>query len=179
MSKERRGMVLVSIILSFITAGIVLIVGIVGKVNVDIIYNTLVKWEEEIAYINPEVVANALLILSIVTVVLICCGNALLFVSIANKGKNFKQRKNIFVAGAVLVILTGITNIYSILLLVVLFSKDEPQKVNVINAYAQPKQEQPKDDMERLKEKIIELKQLRDQGIITEEEYQKMLTKLI
>ena len=178
MSKERRGMILASIILSFIAAGALLIVGIVGKLNVDIIYNALINWEEEIAYINPDVVANVLLILSIVVTTLICCGNALLFVSIANKGKNFKQRKNIFIAGSVLVILTGVTNIYSILLFVAIFMK-ERETLNVQNATFSQVQEPTPVQEKDVKDQINELKKMRDQGIITEEELQQMLMKLI
>ena len=182
MGKEKRLMILTSVILSFITAGVLLIVGIICKLNVDFLYNLLSGVDEIVLYTNPDIVANVVLIACVVEAVLIGCGNALLLVSISGKGKHFEQRHSIFVTGSVLVIITGGTSIYSILLFVALFMKERSTDGVIQNPSFiahEGTQSKTEKDSSNLREEITQLKKMRDEGVITEEEYQKMLTKLI
>ena len=123
------------------------------------------------------------LIVNIVILAAALVGSILLFYSVRDKGKYFRNSRGIYVAGVIIVILAGGT-ISWILLLIAAFTPDIVI-INDPNEIRRQMQEESQEEVlhnqeyELKKQKIEELKKLRDTGVITEEEYKEKLFELL
>lgn len=107
------------------------------------------------------------------------CGlvaSVLLFYSIREKGKYFRQSAGVYLAGFIMIIIFG-----SFLAWALLIGSAWVPDVIVMNTPKEVRQEEVMQDRayEEKKRKIEELKQLRDSGAITEEEYKQKLFELL
>ena len=103
--------------------------------------------------------------------------SALLFYSIREKGKNFRKSYGIFIAGFIMVLVFG-----GFLAWALLLGSMWVPDVIVMNSPKEVRQEEEimqDQAYEEKKRKIEELKSLRDNGIISEEEYKERLFELL
>ncbi len=100
----------------------------------------------------------------------------LLLYSIREKGKHFRSSYGIFIGGFVMVLVFG-----GFLAWALLLGSMWVPDVIVMNTPREVRQEEVVENRayEEKKQKIEELKQLRDSGIITEEEYKERLFELL
>ena len=103
-------------------------------------------------------------------------GAGCLIYAIANKGQFFRQRHSYFVTAVIISVCTSFFSVSTILLLISSWIPDivwvRPQD----DVYFKP--DEPKEDNSKEK-KIEKLRKLRDDGIITEEEFKEELFKLL
>lgn len=103
-------------------------------------------------------------------------GSILLLFSIRQKGKYFRTSHGCYLAGFIIIVICG-GYLPWILLFISMFVSD----VVVINRPSEVRQEERKEEQayEEKKRKIEELKQMRDSGLITEEEYKQKLFEIL
>lgn len=103
-------------------------------------------------------------------------GAGCLIYAIANKGQFFRQRHGYFVTAVIISVCTSFFSVSTVLLLIASWIPDivwvRPQD----DVYFQS--EKPKEDTSK-EEKIARLRKLRDDGLITEEEFKEELFKLL
>jgi len=184
MNPSKRKMIIISIVLSFIAAFANLVTVLPLVLSNDAFLSVLSEYN--ITFASADIVFVVLIILTALEVVLICGGNALLLVSIKNKGEHFKERKSVFIFGAILCIISGPTSIYAILLYVALTMKDwetmcPPTEDYIFKSESNNNgttvEVSPK--LLEMQKKINDLKMLRDAGQISEEDYKKILSELL
>lgn len=101
----------------------------------------------------------------------------LLMYSIRNQGKEFKNSKKAFIAGFVLTIIAGPTNISAILLYIAFAMGNNTQSQTFVNNTTNTQNGTVTDYVESssLQDSIRQLKQLKDAGTISDEEYKKTI----
>ncbi len=107
----------------------------------------------------------------------------LLIYSISNKGQLFNSRRSYYMAGVIICVCISLFSVPSILLVISLFQSDMVWVKPVDDVYfgEEKKEEKPEkelSDKER-ERKIANLRKLRDNGDITEEEFKEELLKLL
>lgn len=109
----------------------------------------------------------------------------LLWYSIAHDGNFFRQRSNYYMTAVILTLILDTFSIPSILLLITLFMTDMVWVKPIDDVYFKktetkdvPKQEKTMSDKDR-ERKIAELRELKNQGLITDEEFNEQLFKLL
>lgn len=169
MNKTKRNLIMASAIVNLISIAANLILSIVLKINQE--------WFTQ----YPELAALASyfstnLYYSIFEFVIGLVGSIFLLFTIREKGKYFRSSQGLFIAGFVIIVISG-GLVSWILLFVSLFVSD----VIVINAPHDVRREERQEerDFEEKKKRIEELKTLRDSGIITEEEYKEKLLEIL
>ena len=106
-------------------------------------------------------------------------GSIMLLYAIRDKGKYFRASYTIYYIGTIIVIFTS-GYIPWILLLVAMFIPDVVINNNIYEIRQEQKEFRAENQAyEEKKQKIEELKKLRDEGTITEEEYKKKLFELL
>ena len=181
MDKTKRTLILISGILSLIAGGGLLIALIViATLGFPIYVNGVAVAGE-----SWEVSKTIFIVVFSIEIILYSLAGTLLLCSIANKGEKFEQNKAMFRTGAVLTIICGITSISAILLYIV-FANDrsggELISSNTSNGTVKEvdnnQVQQAKSDDE-LSKKIAQLRKLKEEGVITDEEFKALLKKLI
>ena len=138
-------------------------------------------------FFDPEVFAyysqtfgmfgfSANIVLSVISFAAGFVGSVLLLYSIRSRGKYFRSSSTLYYTGVVITIICGGWLTW-ILLMISMFVPD----VIIMNKPSDVKKEEilQTKEMEEKKQKIEHLKKLRDDGVITEEEYKEKLFELL
>ncbi len=179
MNNTKRNLILASSIINIIAVTINLIISIISGVNPSIIENNYALF-----YVLYLLFGYGTDIVSGVFIFAIgLVGSILLMYSIRSKGKYFRRTQGCYIAGFIIVIFCG-KFLTWVLLFISLFIPD----IIVMNRPSELRREQKVQDKETILsekayaekvEKIEELKRLRDNGTITEEEYKEKLFELL
>ena len=176
MNKTKRNLIIAAGIVNIVDAAASLVLTICA-----LAYPEIMSEYIDYYYYFLSVSKNIFVNIAIFAVSLV--GSILLFYSVREKGKYYRASRASYVAGVIIVILTGGT-ISWVLLLIAAFTPDviiinDPQEIR-----EQVREEQQEEILrdkayEDKKQKIEELKRLRDSGQITEEEYKEKLFELL
>ena len=176
MNRTKRNLILAAGIINLVDCAASLVLSILLAV-----YPEVLAQYVDYYYYFLSISTNLIINICVFAVGLI--GSILLFYSVREKGRYYRNARAIYVAGVIIVILSGGTLSW-VLLLIAAFTPD----VIVIND-AQEMREQMREEQheevvrgrayEEKKQKIEELKKLRDNGVITEEEYKERLFELL
>jgi len=168
MNKTKRGLIIASAVVNLITSAVSLIMSILSFVLGDVINN----------------LNNFMFIFSYSTNIVFCvlsfvaglAGSIMLLYSVRNKGKYFRASQSLYIAGFVIVVICG-SFVSWLLLFISLFVSD----VIVMNKPEDLRKEEIKEskEFEEKKKKIEDLKRMRDNGLISEEEYKQKLFDLL
>ena len=171
MNKTKRRLIIAAGIVNIIYAALTLAMTILVRV-----YPEFVSEYYNYLYIFGF---STNLIYGIISFSICFVGSILLFHSVRQKGKYFRGSMGVYIAGVIIVILTGGYLSWA-LLLIAAFVPD----IVVINDRAQVRKEEKEEVFEskqysEKKQKIDELKKMRDDGEISEEEYKQKLFELL
>ena len=168
MNKTKRNLILSAAIINLINMIANLVIVILYLIDPEYYANILGTYLYIISYysiyfIFVEVVAGIV-------------GSILLIYSVRSKGKYFRVSQKYYIAGLIIVILAG-GWIPWILLLVSMFIPD----IIIINSPSEVRREERAEESANndKKRKVEELRKLRDEGVITEEEFNKQLMDLL
>ena len=168
MNKTKRNLILSAAIINLINMIANLVIVILYLVDPEYYANILGTYLYIISYysiyfIFVEVVAGIV-------------GSILLIYSVRSKGKYFRVSQKYYIAGLIITILAG-GWIPWILLLVSMFIPD----IIIINSPSEVRREERAEESANndKKRKVEELRKLRDEGVITEEEFNKQLMDLL
>ncbi len=188
MNKNKRNLLLSAAILNIIGMVLLIAFSIIYNVNAEIIPEDFWLMIDVLGYLLG---CNVFLFLSIVLVIIRACagilGSVFLIYTIRKKGKYFRVSQGFYVAGFVITIIAGGTLPW-ILIFISMFIPD----VIVMNTNAELRQEDRMNERQQKEETIIveqeyedkkkqieDLKRLRDNGIISEEEYKQRLFEIL
>lgn len=175
MNKTKRNLIMASAILNIITVTISLVMSIIAVADADF----LEKYSEYYYFVGY----STNIVFAVISFAVGLAGSILLLYSIRKKGKYFRRSYGIYVAGFVIIVLCG-GWIAWVLLFISAFIPD----IIVMNDRADLRREAKEQEKEEIlhnreyeekKRKIEELKRLRDNGTITEEEYKEKLFELL
>lgn len=188
MNQTKRKIILASGILSLISAGIAVIAGVILLSYFNLVKELLYDYFMTMGYIAMSSV-RAVLIMAIAEIFISGIGSALaggfLLGSIRNGGKSFSKSRRLYITGAVFTILSGVASIASILLYISMAIKEEQvvrefsintNQNGLVEPISEEKEETVKKDV---KEKISRLRKLKEEGIISEEEFNDQIMKLL
>ena len=168
MNKTKRNLILSAAIINLINMIANLVIVILYLVDPEYYVNILGTYLYIISYysiyfIFVEVVAGIV-------------GSILLIYSVRSKCKYFRVSQKYYIAGLIIVILAG-GWIPWILLLISMFIPD----IIIINSPSEVRREERAEESANndKKRKVEELRKLRDEGVITEEEFNKQLMDLL
>lgn len=176
MNKTKRNLIIAAGIVNIVDAAASLVLTICA-----LAYPEVMSKYIDYYYYFLSVSTNIFVNIGVFAVSLV--GSILLFYSVREKGKYYRTSRAAYVAGVIIVILTGGT-ISWVLLLIAAFTPDiiiinDPQEIRE-QMREEQKEEVLKDKAyEEKKQRIEELKKLRDSGQITEEEYKAKLFDLL
>ncbi|MBE7075857.1 MAG: SHOCT domain-containing protein [Clostridiales bacterium] len=168
MNKTKRNLILASAIINLISNCATLAISILFAVRPDILQMLATNY-----FIS---LPTSSLIINIIIVAAGVVGSVLLFYSIRSKGKYFRSSHGIYIAGFIIIVVCG-GFLPWILLFISMFVPD----IIVMNRPSEVKKEEKVEERfyQDKKDKIESLKKLRDEGVITEEEYKQRLFELL
>lgn len=175
MNKTKRNLILASAILNTIGVVVNLILAILLITNGD----KLIQYSDYFYILSY----STNIVYAVISFAGGLAGSFFLFWVIRKKGKYFRTSQGLYMTGFVLVVLFG-GWLSWLLLFISLFIPD----VVIMNTRSELRQEQKMQDQENKekereyelkKQKIEELKKMRDDGVITEEEYKQKLFELL
>ena len=167
MNKTKRNLILSAAIINLINMIANLVVAIIYLVDPELYVNLgaylLIVSYYSIYFVFVEIVAGII-------------ASILLIYSVRKKGKYFRQSQKYYIAGLIIVIFAG-GWIPWLLLFISMFIPD----IIIINSAAEVRQEERAEDREKeeKRKKVEELRRLKEEGVITEEEFNKKLMDLL
>lgn len=168
MNKTKRNLIIASAVLNLLGVVANLVLSILLITNLELIkqymdYFYIIGYSTNIIYAVISFAAG--LVASI-----------LLLFAVRNKGKYFRTSQGVFYAGFIIIVICG-GMLPWLLLFISMFVPD----VIVMNTRSEVRHEERMEDrfMEAKKKKITELQKLRDEGVITEEEYKQKLFEIL
>ncbi len=176
MNKTKRNLILASAIINLIGVVASFVMALLIHFNVEAVMDYI----DYVAMINYSVFN---LVYSIIAFVIGLVGSVLLIWSVRKKGKFFRSSQGYYIAGLIIVVISGGWLAW-LLLFISMFVPD----VIVMNTRSELRREDReeqkqtiKDDAayEEKKRRIEDLKRMRDNGIISEEEYKQKLFELL
>jgi len=177
MNKTKRNLI--------IAAGVINLIDIISGLALVILYRINPSWLQNYAdYVGYVInVTNFNLVYQLIMFLAGLIGSIFLFFAVRENGKYYRNSRGIYVAGIIIVILTG-GIVPWILLLISAFTPDIIIN-NSREEFRQATEESQREEVfhnaeyEEKKRRIDELKALRDSGAITEEEYKEKLFELL
>ena len=167
MNKTKRNLILSAAIINLINMVANLIIAIIYLVNPELyadlgVYLVVISYYS-IYFVFVEVVAGII-------------GSICLMYAVRKGGKYFRRSQSYYITGLIIIILAG-GWIPWILLLISMFIPD----IIIINSPSEVRREERAEESANndKKRKVEELRKLRDEGIITEEEFNKQLMDLL
>ncbi len=167
MNKTKRNLILSSAIINLINMVANLVIAIIYCVDPELyanlgVYLVMISYYS-IYFVFVEVVAGII-------------GSVCLLYAVRNKGKYFRRSQGYYIAGLIIIILAG-GWIPWILLLISMFIPD----IIIINSPSEIRREERMEDRreEEKKRKIEELRKMKEDGVITEEEFNQKLMELL
>lgn len=167
MNKTKRNLILSAAIINLINMIANLVVAIIYLVDPELYVNLgaylLIVSYYSIYFVFVEIVAGII-------------ASILLIYSVRKKGKYFRQSQKYYIAGLIIVIFAG-GWIPWLLLFISMFTPD----IIIINSASEIRQEERAEDRtkEEKRKKVEELRRLKEEGVITEEEFNKKLMDLL
>lgn len=168
MNKTKRNLILASAIINLLSISANLVLSIILMVNAELLleyvnYFYFVGYSTNIIYVVFSFATG--LVASI-----------LLIFAVRAKGKYFRTSQGIFIAGFIIIVICG-GFLPWVLLFISMFIPD----VIVMNTRSEIRREEHAENqaMEQKKKRIEELQKLRDEGVITEEEYKQKLFEIL
>ncbi len=167
MNKTKRNLILSAAIINLINMIANLVVAIIYLVAPELYVNLgaylLIVSYYSIYFVFVEIVAGII-------------ASILLIYSVRKKGKYFRQSQKYYIAGLIIVIFAG-GWIPWLLLFISMFIPD----IIIINSASEIRQEERAEDREKeeKRKKVEELRRLKEEGVITEEEFNKKLMDLL
>ena len=168
MNKTKRNLIIASAIVNLVGVTANLVLSILLMVNPELLqeylnYFYFVGYSTNIIYVVISFAAG--LVASI-----------FLFYSVRAKGKYFRTSQGLYFAGFIIIVVCGGMAPW-VLLFIAMFIPD----IIVMNTKSEVRSEERMENraMEEKKRKIDELKRLRDEGVITEEEYKQKLFEIL
>ena len=184
MNKTKRNLILAAGIVGLVVATLEILSSSMMYIFADEINLWFQKtFEADYAIVDSTISFTYTLITSLIPYIGSVVGSIFLIYSVREKGKYFRTSRGLYLAGVIISIICG-DFISWLLLLISMFISD----VVVINSASEVRrQEQEERKEEKLKEqayeekkrKIEDLKQLRDNGVLTEEEYKEKLFEIL
>lgn len=168
MNKTKRNLILTSAILNLILITINFILSLILIFNPDVLV-----WYENLLYLIGY---STSLIYAIFSFAIETVASILLIYSVRNKGKYFRTSQGIFYTGFIIVAFFG-----GFLAWMLIFIALCVPDVVVMNTPSEVRHEERVESqkLEDKKRKIEELKRIRDEGAITEEEYKQKLFEIL
>lgn len=175
MNKRKRNLIIAAAILNLIGITVSLILSIVLLTN-----KSLAQEYQEYYYVLSYSSSIYYTVISFIAGII---GSIFLLYSVRQKGKYFRTSQGLYLTGFIIIIFFG-GWLSWLLLFISMFIPD----VIVMNTKSEIRQEQKVEDQqaqakeqeyEEKKKKIEELKRLRDNGLITEDEYKEKLFELL
>ena len=167
MNKTKRNLILSAAIINLINMGANLVIAILFCVNPEYAnvlgsYLLIISYYS-IYFVFAEIVAGII-------------ASILLIYSVRKKGKYFRSSQKYYIAGLIIVIFAG-GWIPWVLLFISMFIPD----IIIINSASEVRQEQRAEDRtsEEKRRKVEELRKLKEEGVISEEEFNKRLMDLL
>ena len=167
MNKTKRNLILSAAIINLINMVANLVIAILFCVNPEYVnvlgsYLLIISYYS-IYFVFVEIVAGII-------------ASILLIYSVRKKGKYFRSSQKYYIAGLIIVIFAG-GWIPWVLLFISMFIPD----IIIINSASEVRQEQRAEDMasEEKRRKLEELRKLKEEGVISEEEFNKRLMDLL
>lgn len=167
MNKTKRNLILSSAIINLINMVANLVIAILFCVNPEYAnvlgsYLLIISYYS-IYFVFAEIVAGII-------------ASILLIYSVRKKGKYFRSSQKYYIAGLIIVIFAG-GWIPWVLLFISMFIPD----IIIINSASEVRQEQRAEDRasEEKRRKLEELRKLKEEGVISEEEFNKRLMDLL
>lgn len=167
MNKTKRNLILSAAIINLINMVVNLVLAIIFLVDPELyanigMYLVLISYYS-IYFVFVEVVAGMI-------------ASILLIYSVRKKGKYFRSSQKYYIAGLIIVIFAG-GWIPWILLFISMFIPD----IIIINSASEIRQEERAEDRASAEKrrKVEELRKLKEDGVITEEEFNKRLMDLL
>ncbi len=176
MNKTKRNLILASAIVNLIGVTASFVFALLIHFNVDAIK----EYVDYVAMLNYSVFN---LVYSIISFVVGIVGSSLLIWSVRKKGKFFRVSQGFYIAGFIIVVISGGWLAW-VLLFISMFIPD----VIVMNTRSEIRREEREEEKQTIKNdeayeekkrRIEDLKRMRDNGIITEEEYKQKLFDLL
>lgn len=167
MNKTKRNLILSAAIINLINMVANLVIAILFCVNPEYAnvlgsYLLIISYYS-IYFVFAEIVAGII-------------ASILLIYSVRKKGKYFRSSQKYYIAGLIIVIFAG-GWIPWVLLFISMFIPD----IIIINSASEVRQEQRAEDRtsEEKRRKVEELRKLKEEGVISEEEFNKRLMDLL
>lgn len=167
MNKTKRNLILSAAIINLINMGANLVIAILFCVNPEYAnvlgsYLLIISYYS-IYFVFAEIVAGII-------------ASILLIYSVRKEGKYFRSSQKYYIAGLIIVIFAG-GWIPWVLLFISMFIPD----IIIINSASEVRQEQRAEDRasEEKRRKLEELRKLKEEGVISEEEFNKRLMDLL
>ena len=167
MNKTKRNLILSAAIINLINMVANLVIAILFCVNPEYAnvlgsYLLIISYYS-IYFVFAEIVAGII-------------ASILLIYSVRKKGKYFRSSQKYYIAGLIIVIFAG-GWIPWVLLFISMFIPD----IIIINSASEVRQEQKAEDRasEEKRRKLEELRKLKEEGVISEEEFNKRLMDLL
>lgn len=167
MNKTKRNLILSAAIINLINMVANLVIAILFCVNPEYAnvlgsYLLIISYYS-IYFVFAEIVAGII-------------ASILLIYSVRKKGKYFRSSQKYYIAGLIIVIFAG-GWIPWVLLFISMFIPD----IIIINSASEARQEQRAEDRasEEKRRKLEELRKLKEEGVISEEEFNKRLMDLL
>ncbi len=164
MNKTKKGLIIAVIVLNFLNAAL----------DIYFIVQAFMKGLN-----TQSAIAN--LVFDFLEVVGLLVSAGLLIYCISNDGRFFSERNPYYMSAVIISIFSSMFTISSILLLITLFISDIVWVKPIDDVYfgTEEKPEPEKMKEEEKERKIKQLRDLRDKGLITEEEFRQSLLKLL
>lgn len=184
MNNAKKTLLMVSGILSLIEgAGLILLTAFLGSF-LNAIIDTVVATdpaltEQDIELIREQfqVMQGAFQVILAIFAVIVVLAGIFTLIAVSDPNK-FERRKGLYVTGAVLTILAGPLSIPSILYYISFGLSNAPKNEQPKQQTIEMQEEQTK-NYAALKDDIQVLRQLKEDGIITEEEFKKKIMNML
>lgn len=177
MDQVKRKLINIAAILNLVQAGLLLLMCLVDGVTGSI---TLLEFGIE---------GNLFFIITLIVYAVGACfyiaSGVLLLYAINNNGKNFSERKAHYISGIVLTALCGPLSLSAILLYCSLVNRGQTENGAIqtengtVKEINQAQQTLVSPKTEEFKTKVEELRRLREEGVISDQEFKALLMKLL
>ena len=177
MNKTKRNLILTSAILNIVGVTASLVVAILMLTAPEIVMAYYDYFYYAIGgYAGLARTDVGYLVITAIFFVVGILGSAFLIYSVRKKGKYFRTTRGLNTAGFIIIVVAGGWLAW-LLLFISMFIPD----IVVMNTPSEIRREERQENkaMEEKKRKIEELQALRDQGVITEEEYKERLFEIL
>lgn len=165
MNNTKRKLIIWAIVLNFVMASAILYMYITGVISLAKLDPTEFVTMSKGQYIASYTISYAVEFLAMLA------SPILLLISIAGKGMHFQKRKKLYIAAIFINVFINLISVATLLLVISYFKYLDIEVIKEEDVV-----EISEDD---LKDKIAKLRKLKDDGVISEEEFKEQIMKLL